>query len=464
MKTRRVLWWALAVAIVLGMFSLPAGAAPAENFFSALLNAADAEWIGELKWFDLAGQATGVSAQLIAGPGDPADFRRDVEARILGGTVPDAVVTSLTQIGQYGPKGAFANLAPLLPVYAPNIQAYMDLNPDYKALVTDKDGAVYGLALETPAVPDFIGYRADHFREAGIDPARIRTVDDFTRALRTLKAFYGSNDDYHPLCGYGNPIRFAAWFGCASSISAKKSGGVYAYGHHMDGSFDILSKNSFSMAEAMQTWYKEGLIDPDWVDGALDEAEWKEDVLHGNGSVFYDDFRLPQWFMDNRGPETDPDFEMGVLNFLTDSKGRVLTVPAGAPYDTEAATAVRAGVSEEKAAAILSFLDFFFTDEGRALTGAIGEGDVTREAAKRLLKPENLRASIPLKFSSEQSEELSYLVGAIYRAEVKGIVSFINGSRLLFRNEWATFQLEMVNLGLKRIEQIQLDAFRAAKG
>lgn len=521
MKSRRViLRWALAISILLGMFPALAGA-DAETggkAFDLLTCAADARRIGELKWFDAAERETGVSVHCIAGPDGKADLFREVEDRIVSGTLPDAVRTNLTQIHLSGPKGAFMDLAPLLPRYAPHIRAYMDANPGFTALVTGENGAVYGLAAEAPVTCDFIGYRADHFRKAGIDPESVRTVKDFTNALRTLKAFYGKdNEDYHPLCGYGNPIRFAAWFGCVSSATDKKSGGVYAFGHCRDGSFDILDKNAYNMAATMKAWYKEGLIDPAWIDGAIDEAGWEDDFLRGKGSVFYGDFRRPQWFMENGGPEHDPDFAMDILNFLTGAKGRALPVPADARYDEEAVLAVSAQAGEGKAAAILSFLDFFYTDEGRALASYGVEGEscavradggrdfiadyaaeeskpagekrwsfecdrftvpmpvdddafrkwnapLTREALGRLLKPENLRVSRVLKLTGEQAEELSHLVGAIYKAEIKGIVSFVNGSRAMSREEWATFQREMVNLGLKRIEKIQLDACRAARG
>ena len=127
------------------------------------------------------------------GPEEFADCYAEVDQRIISDTLPDAVMTKLSQTNVYGPQGVFADLAPYIAKYAPNIQAYIDANPSYKSLVTDANGAIYGLCKETPIFADFIGYRADHFQKAGIDPATIVTVDDFTNALRALKAHYGKD-------------------------------------------------------------------------------------------------------------------------------------------------------------------------------------------------------------------------------------------------------------------------------
>lgn len=216
----------------------------------------------------------------IAGPGEAQDFYVEVDRRAADGTLPDAVMATLAQTGEYGPQGAFLDLAPLIPKYAPHLQAYIDANPANKALVTDESGAIYGLCAENPVLADFIVYRADHFRKAGVDPESVKTVSDFTDALRALKAFYGAdNPDYYPLRSFGNPVRFAAWFGCASGVSAKASGGIYAFGHCKDGSFDVLNKGSYAMVDAMRTWYDEGLIDPAWIAGASAEADWEVQML-----------------------------------------------------------------------------------------------------------------------------------------------------------------------------------------
>ena len=66
---------------------------------------------------------------------------------------------------------------------------------------------------------------ADHFEKAGVDPAGIKTVDDFTEALRKLKEYYKDVDNYYPLQGREAALIFQSWFNCSNNISSEESNG-----------------------------------------------------------------------------------------------------------------------------------------------------------------------------------------------------------------------------------------------
>lgn len=471
------------------------------------------DWIKELKWYDEAEKRTGITVDYISGPSDFNEVYAEVDQRIISGTLPDAVMAKLSQTNVYGPQGVFADLAPYIKEYAPNLQAYINANPDYAALVTNADGAIYALCKETPIFADFIGYRADHFETAGVDVSAISTVEDFTNAMRTLKAYYGAdNRNYYPLCGRDEVVRFAAWFGCASNISSTESNGIYVSGHYKDGSVDIMADEAYTMVETMKLWYDEGLINPEWVAGTSGEADWEATMLNGNGSIFYDYYNRAQWFMQNGGPEADPNYQMAVLNFLKDNSGNVRKVTTSMKYNDECVTAINADCSDEQIKTILTFIDYFYSEEGIILAnyGVEGESfeiaddggyqfivdytteestaagekrwsflsdrltvckpvdddaffqwnnELIAEAADRLLRDENLMTSYTLKLTEDESKGLSNLVAAVYDAQMSGIVTFVNGSRTLNESEWAAFQDEMNALGLSRIEEIQLQAY-----
>lgn len=208
-----------------------------DNTYTMFMRSTYVDWIKELKWYDVAEERTGIHVDYISGPEESNDVYSEIDQRVISGDLPDAVMTKLAQTNVYGPQGVFADLAPYIEKYAPNLQKYIDDNPDYKALVTDKDGHIYGLCKETPIFADLIGYRVDQFKAAGIDPDSIVTIDDFTKALETLKAYYGKdNPNYYPLTGRDTAIRFASWFGAASNISSTESNGIYINGHYKDGS------------------------------------------------------------------------------------------------------------------------------------------------------------------------------------------------------------------------------------
>ena len=53
---------------------------------------------------------------------------------------------------------------------------------------------------------------------------------------------------------------------------------------------------------------------------------------------------------------------------------------------------------------------------------------------------------------------------SVYDAQMSGIAQFIDGTRELTPDNWAAFQQEMNDLGLSRIEEIQLAAYQAMYG
>nr|WP_317399883.1 hypothetical protein [uncultured Gemmiger sp.] len=492
-----------------------AATAEGDNTYTMFMRSTYVDWIKELKWYDVAEERTGIHVDYISGPEEFNDVYSEIDQRIISGDLPDAVMTKLSQTNVYGPQGVFADLAPYIEKYAPNLQAYIDANPDYKALVTSDDGAIYGLCKETPIFADLIGYRVDHFQAAGIDPESIVTVEDFTKALETLKAYYGKdNPNYYPLSGRDTAIRFAAWFGAASSISQDASHGIYVSGHYKDGSIDIRNEGAYKMTETMKKWYDEGLIQPEWVAGTYSEADWEASMLNGNSSIFYDYYNRAGWFMTNGGPDNDPNFQMGVLNFIKDENGNPQKMTVSMKYNDECVTAVNANCSEDKIKTILSFIDYFYSEEGIILANYGVEGEsfevepdgskefivdyateeatpagekrwsflsdrftvckpvdneaffkwndpITAEASARLFTDENMGVSYTLKLTEDQSKELTNLVAAVYDAQMSGISQFITGSRELNETEWQAFIDEMDALGLARLEEIQLEAYQA---
>lgn len=377
-----------------------------DNTYTMFMRSAYVDWIKELKWYDVAEERTGIHVDYISGPEEAADVYSEVDQRVISGDLPDAVMTKLAQTSVYGPQGVFADLAPYIEKYAPNLQKYIDDNPDYKALVSDADGHIYGLCKETPIFADLIGYRADHFKAAGIDPDSIVTIDDFTKALETLKAYYGKDN---------------------------------------------------------------------------------------------------------------PNYQMGVLNFIKDDNGNPQKMTVSMKYNDECVTAVNANCSEDKIKTILTFIDYFYSEEGEILAnyGVEGEsfktdanGDkefiadyqteeatpagekrwsflsdrftvckpvdneaffkwnapLIAEATGRLFTDENLGTSYVLKFTDDQSKEVTNLLASVYDAQMSGIAQFIDGTRELTPDNWAAFQQEMNDLGLSRIEEIQLAAYQAMYG
>ncbi|HJB92217.1 MAG TPA: hypothetical protein H9763_12245 [Candidatus Eisenbergiella merdigallinarum] len=489
-----------------------------DNSYTMFMRNTYVDWIEELKWYDAAEEATGIHVEYVEGPDDFNDVYAEVDQRIISNTLPDAVMTKLAQTNVYGPQGAFVDLAPYIEKYAPNLQKYIDDNPDYKALVTDENGAIYGLVKESPIFGDFLGYRVDHLEKAGVDAESIRTVDDFTEAMRTLKAYYGAdNPNYYPLTGREWAVRFGAWFDCLSTVSATESHGIYYAPHFKDFSFDIMNDNCYTMVETMKTWFDEGLIQPQFAAGTFTEGDWEADMINGNGTFFYDYYNRAEWFMTNGGPDADPDYQMDVLGNFVDADGKLLQAAGTCKYNEECVTAINANCSEEKIRTILTFIDYFYSEEGITLAnyGVEGEsfevaedgskefivdyateestpagekrwsflsdrftvckpvdndaffqwnGELIANACAKYMDEEHVRTGMNLKYTSEESEELASLVATVFDAEIAGIVSFVTGNKELTPDTWKAFQDEMNALGLSRIEELQAEAYRNTYG
>ncbi len=475
------------------------------------------DWIKELKWYDVAEERTGINVNYIDGPLEIADTYTEVDQRLASRTLPDATMLRLSQAKVYGSQGAFVDLAPYIAKYAPNIQAYIDANPEYKAFITDDQGRIFAFVRESCLLIDFLGYRADQFREAGIDVATVKTVDDFTNAMRTLKAYFGKNNpNYYPLSGRESALRFAYLFGAASYVDENSSGGIY-YGHEKDNCFNIKADGAYEWIETMKTWYDEGLIDPSWVDGTNTEGDWEAKTLQGNAAMFLDYYNRAEWFMSNGGPELDPDYDMQVLDMLVDEEGNIIKAPTSVLYSTDNAIAVNASCDEETIKTICEFMDYFYSEEGRILAnwGVEGESFKTNddgsrefivdytteetkpagekrwsflsdrltvckpvdqeafyawntpliaEASSRIVQDENMLERPVIVYTTEEEQQLSNLIAAVYNSEVAGLTSFIVGNTELNEANWQSFINQMDNLGLAKIEEIQLTAYRRTLG
>ena len=449
------------------------------------------DWIKELNWYDVAEERTGIHVNYIDGPLEIADTYTEVDQRLASRTLPDATMLRLSQAKVYGAQGAFVDLAPYIKEYAPHIQAYIDEHPDYLAYAADDQGRIFAFVRENPLLIDFMGYRADHFEEAGIDIASVKTVDDLTQAMRTLKAHFGaSNPNYYPLSGRESALRFAYLFGAAAYVDENASGGIY-YAHEKDNCFNVKADGAYEWIQTMKTWYDEGLINPSWVEGTNTEGDWEAQTLQGDSSLFYDYYNRAEWFMSN-----------GATNTL---------------YGTDNAIAVNASCDEETIITICQFMDYFYSDEGIELANWGVEGEsfqynedgsrsfivdytteeakpagekrwsflsdrltvckpvdqdafyawntpLIAEAASRIVQDQNMLERPVVVYTTEEEQRLSNLIAAVYNNEVAGLTSFIVGNTELNEANWDAFIAQMDRLGLAEIEQIQLTAYRRTMG
>ncbi|WP_020576573.1 extracellular solute-binding protein [Actinopolymorpha alba] len=327
--------------------------------FSYLLPDAFYAWLNDNKWYPALTKAANAKIDLI--DGGPRDrYAQQVDLKLTSGGIQDAAIATMSQVFVYGPQGAFVDLKPLIEQNAPHIKKYIADNPDYEGLISTPDGKIYGLVAEYPKICPVTFYRADMFEKAGINTPP-RTIAEFTDALRKLKAAYRGTKNYFPYLGRENLLNLGYAFKAQDGIENGKIHGIYESG----GGLDIHSPGFRAMVEWYRTLYAEGLIDPEWVAGTATEESWQTKMLTGRGTVSTDFFTRPSWFMQNGGPKNDPKFAMAVLPAFQDTDGTQLKVPAAKRYNVDQYLVISA--KSKKAADVIKFMDFTFSDKGQTL-------------------------------------------------------------------------------------------------
>lgn len=476
--------------------------------FTMYLRSTFVDWINDLEWYKEAEARTGVTVEYQKGTSEEFAVYPEIDQMVLSGTLTDATMCKQEQANVYGAQGAFYDLKPLINEYAPHIKEYLEANPEYENLVTNTDGAIYGLLTEDIPKGNFIFYRQDHFDKAGVDATSIKTVEDFTEALRALKKCYADVPNYYPLQGREEITRFQSMFACASNISAEESNGFY-YGF-VDKGYDIKAEGAYGMVETLKTWYDEGLVNPEWVAGAFSEGDWEAAMWEGRGSVSFDFYTRPAAF-NLEGKKYDPNYNMAIMDYLTDTAGNPMKVQTAPKYNQLRATVINADASEETAITIIQFIDYFYSEEGQTLANWGVEGvsyeevngkkqfladydeelakpdgemewsflsdrftvckpvepeaffsfnaDLVRDAALKLFTDEHLQYGINIIYTDEQSEELATLTASLKDACDAGIVEFVRGTRELNEENWQAFVEEMDAAGYSRMEELQLEAY-----
>lgn len=473
--------------------------------FSYFMPTQYANWLRDKEWLPILEERTNTKVDIQDG-GNGDQYYNNVDLRIGGQNFTDTGIVNLTQANVYGTQGAFVDLKPIIDEHAPNLKRYIEENPEYENLITSDDGAIYGIIAEYPKIAEVILYREDMFEKAGIESLP-RTIEQFTDVLRTLKAHYGANDpNFYPYMGREGFIKFTEVFNAADGIRDGKVHGIYQNGR----GFNIYDPGFKELVEWHKTLYDEGLIDPEWVAGAASEESWQTKMLNGKGAISYDYYTRPVWFMQNGGPENDPDYSMNVIPYLLDTDGNQSKVPLYFPqYRTDRMMVVNASAAD-KAEGVIKFLDYLYSEEGQELvtwgiegeTYEVVDGEkqyiipfsetfkpigekrwdfvndqlhfpkpvdneafykwnepLVQQYASELFTDEYLNPLPVLKYTTEQMKERTSLLSQVEPAVLSNVVKFVTGDRPM--SEWDSFLAEMESAGYKKIVEIDQAAYDA---
>ena len=499
---------AASAAVLTGCGAEEAAESSGDGTFSYMMPDRQMAWLNDQKVLPVIAEETGVTTELVDG-GPQGEYYQRIDLDIASKGVGDAAIVSLAQMQVYGPQGAFVDLAPLIAEHAPNIQRYIDEHPEFASIVTQDDGAIYGLILERPRIGPVTMYRADMFRKAGITEAP-KNIAELTEAMRTLKDAYGEDSGYYPMTGRDYFMNLLYAFGATFSVDDDgTTHGVYDASPAM--SLDVKSEGFLEAITWYKAVYEEGLIDPIWVEGSMSEEDWQALILNGDSSITTDFFTRPAWFMANGGPEIDPDFSVEVMMPFEDEAGNPLSPTSNATFDASRVFVI--DQSSDEAVNIIKMLDYLYSEEGQTTLhyGVEGETyDIVDGEPQYLVRYDDVadspvgtpvwafhqdRISYPapvdnaayyaflddftgsyaseyfeeratphpvIRYTPEQQEEKSAIYAGLQTAMTAGFGEFVRGDREL--SEWDDFLAELDALGYEDMVALDAEAFAAQQG
>lgn len=185
---------------------------------------------------------------------------------VSSGEIPDITAGKLTLLKQYGEEGAFIALDELIDDKYPNLQKYLMINKEVWAQSISSDGHLYVVPMQS-AMKSSMGYmiRRDWLEKLGL--SKPVTIDDWHYVLTEFKKHNLNGDGI----GGVTPLFLdKAWeeyphmFSDAWGIELAYNKDFYSV---MDGEmvFAPLTEECRDYLTTMQQWYKEGLIDKEFM-------------------------------------------------------------------------------------------------------------------------------------------------------------------------------------------------------
>ncbi|WP_135547776.1 extracellular solute-binding protein [Paenibacillus cymbidii] len=430
-------------------------------------------------------QATGVSLAIKSQP-DVLNYSGVLNATIASGNMPDLLwINSVTMANMYGQQGALANILDYAETM-PNLRKWLARYPDIKQRYLSADDKMYLFPNQGYGETNRISwmYREDVFREHGL--AVPATYDELYETAKQLKRLYP--DSYPILSPNDSYVPFSAVnFGTYDDMYYDEKKAEWRYGPIED--------NFYKLLQFWHRCYAEGLIPPDWM--TIKSKQFGQ-MIAGN-KVFV---TLYYPVMDYYNIPLRKDNPAFTLLFMPPPAG----LPGGAQVNPNlhyVEYGMSAAVNSPHLAAVMKYMDFFYSEEGRRLSSWGVEGVTYKvdngkksfiggyqEVADMINKTglgthgtytwidfdahmslmakeaqdayrEARKYDSPLQprpaFNVNEMDVFTTVGQEIDKLKLANIRKFISGERSL--GEWDQFVEEVRNLGLERLERIYRDAY-----
>ena len=282
---------------------------------------------------------------------------------MASGDVADIVGEKKENIEKYIDQGVFMDLTDLIEQHAPNIKKFLEENPQMKKGATYLDGKMYFvpfLADGKAATGWYI--RKDWLKKLGLEEPK--TVDELYNVMKAFKEQDPNGNgqaDEIPYFQRGKSVGdLYSLFGVRPEWSVDENGKVI-YGQY--------TEEYKTAVENVAKWYKEGIIDREIYTRSQNARNY---ALQENvGGVTHDWFTSTSTFNTMLASEIEG-FDFSPIAPPADINGKAWE-PGSRSLEASSGWAITTVCKNPEA--MIKYMDFWFTEEGRRLANFGIEGE-----------------------------------------------------------------------------------------
>lgn len=429
-----------------------------------------------LKWIK---EATNITVKGTYPAGTYADA---IALTMAGGDIPDIVfITGTSLANKYGQQGALLDFNEHLD-QMPNLKKFWEEHPEMKQRATTPDGKVYHVLNEGLGYTNQLVwmYREDIFEKHNLQPPA--TWDELYTVLTTLKKEYPSS---FPFTFRGGTEAIEYQMSPAFDIYRD----VYPDPETGEAMFGPTSEQYKRLIEYMHTFNREKLINTDFL--SITTQQWEEMMVTGRAFLTVDYIGRIQSLTEAM---TEPDARLKSMAPPAGPGGAALNPNSN--YMLGGFTVFK---NTPNLAAVLHYIDFLYSEEGKELAswGIEGESYETTADGKRVITsgtntldirsntgqaafgtygwfdeeatltliPEEFKADFETSpnyayykviekpsFTEEEEEVMSTTYAQLLKQKDTNIAKFILGERPI--SEWDAYANELEKLRLREVLDI----------
>ncbi|WP_168120236.1 extracellular solute-binding protein [Paenibacillus sp. HB172176] len=286
---------------------------------------------------------------------------------IASGKLPDVIESNFTSYPG-GPEKAIADkvIIPLNDVieqYAPNLKEFLDEHPDMLKEISTDNGTIYAfpaLGVGHSNVSSGFMLRKDWLDELGL--AVPETIDEWTNVLRAFKEKKGVKTPLTMTLSDFRSERLNGAYGVGASFYQEE--GKVKFGPYEDAYKDYLA--------LLNSWYKEGLLDPDFA--TQDSAAKDAKATNGGAGAFpaYIGSAMGKYL--NANKDSDPAYDLVAAQHPVLNKGdEPKFFTAAYDYRGEGSAGITPANTHVEQTA--KWLDYLYSAEGDLLKSFGVEGE-----------------------------------------------------------------------------------------